>query len=215
MAEFRDLQGNVSSGGIGADALALQFLILTATRTDEVLWARWSEICLEKREWLGPADRMKSQRPHKVPLSGAAIAILEGMPSVDGPYILPGRERPSVNARRLYKLACRAQGSGGKQPRNKKPAMLTPNTFSRLLHAMGRKTTTRGLRSGFRDWCGDETEYPGEVAEAALAHAVGDETERAYRRGDAFARRRKLMDTWASYLDGVTRDNVVKFPARA
>jgi hypothetical protein len=140
MAEFRDLQGNVSSGGIGADALALQFLILTATRTDEVLWARWSEITLEKREWLGPADRMKSQHPHKVPLSGAAIAILEGMPRVDGnPYIFPGRERPSVDARRLYKLACRAEGSGGKQPRrpNKQPAMLTPNSFARLLRAMG------------------------------------------------------------------------------
>jgi integrase len=217
MAELRDLQGNVSSRGIGVDALALQFLILTAARTDEVLWARWSEIILEKREWLGPADRMKSQRPHRVPLSGAAIAILEAMPRVEGNlFVFSGRDRPPVEARRLYRQACEhAQKDKEEQPRrpNKAPAALTPNTFRRRLRALGFETTGHGFRSVFRDWAGDETEHPREVVEAASVHAVGDKTE-TDRRGDAFALRRKLMDAWAAYLGG-SDDNVLKFQRRA
>jgi integrase len=200
VAAVRDLQGDAASGAINVNALAFEFLILTAARTDEVLAAKWTEIDFEERAWSVPAGRMKSARTHRVPLSDAALRVLDTMPRIDGnPFVFPGRDRPAPQDQEEDQREGQ-QEKRRRRPR-KKPAPLTPKTFTRLLGRLGRKTTTHGLRSCFRDWCGEETEFPREVAEAALAHIVGDETELAYRRGDAFKRRRELMDAWSAYLE--------------
>src|SRR5262245_20772171 len=156
----------------GVSARALEFVILTAARSGEVLGARWSEIDLEAKVWTVPANRIKAKREHRVPLSARAMALIEAMRVIRvSDYVFPGYrpERP------LGDMA---------------------------LH-MGLKRlevpfTVHGFRSSFRDWCGEATNFPREVAEAALAHVVGDETERAYRRGDALEKRRKLMHAWAA-----------------
>lgn len=162
-------------GREGVAAQALAFLILTAGRTGEVLGARWEEIDREARVWTIPAERMKARTEHRVPLSDAALAILNEMfllKDEDG-FVFPGQRR-------------------GKPLSNM--AMLV------LLRRMDRgDLTAHGFRSTFRDWAAERTTFPGEVAEAALAHTIGDKTEAAYRRGDLFGKRRKLMDAWASY----------------
>jgi integrase len=222
MTQLREADTEARKAGVvSVGVLGLQFLILTAARTDEVLSARWDEIDIANREWRIPGSRMKSGRPHNVPLCDAAIAILEAMPRVAGnPFVFPGRDRPPADVRRQYKLASeQAQKEGQKPPRrpsSRRPATLTAETFLRVLRSLNRETTTHGLRSAFRDWAGDCSKQPREIAEAALAHVVGDRTERAYRRGDAFARRRELMEEWASFLETVPGDNVVvQFPRRA
>jgi integrase len=213
VAELRGLKGDVAAGAINVGAYALEFLLLTAARSAEVFSARWTEIDLAQRIWTVPAGRMKSDREHKVPLSGAAVAVLEAMPRVDGnPFVFPGRDRSPPRPKEEKASASEAANRKRRAP--KRPAPLTPKTFERLLGKMGCETVTHGFRSSFRDWAGDCTNYPREVAEAALAHAVGDETERAYRRGDALERRRELMSAWATFLEPAPSDNVVKFPQR-
>jgi integrase len=184
VADLRQWRG-AGSGGYYTAAYALEFLILTATRSSETLGALWSEIDWEARIWRLSAERMKAGRPHDIPLSMTALAILESMQKFgSNPLIFPG-------ARKFI------------------PA--PGKTFERLLTRMGRETTTHGFRSSFRDWAGDKTDFPREVAEAALAHAVGDATERAYRRGDALEKRRALMEMWASFIEGATpKGNVVE-----
>jgi integrase len=156
-------------------ACALEFLILTATRSGEVIGARWQECDLEKGVWTIPAARMKAGRQHRVPLTARAIEILKLMRSIRvGEYVFPSRE-PT------------------------KP--LSSMVLEMLLRRMGQDAiTVHGFRSSFRDWAGETTSFPRETAEAALAHTVGDQTERAYRRGDALEKRRKLMEHWASFL---------------
>lgn len=157
-------------------ALALEFLILTSARSGEALGARWSEIDFEARTWAIPPSRMKAGKEHRVPLSGRALAILERLAGVKtGAFIFPG-QRPS-------------QG-------------LSSMAMEMVLRRMKIEgVTVHGFRSAFRDWCGEATTFPREIAEAALAHRAGDATEQAYRRGDALEKRRGLMEAWAQYLE--------------
>jgi integrase len=162
-------------GRAATAALALEFIIMTAARSGEALGARWSEVDLDAKIWIVPAGRMKGGREHRVPLSGRANEIVETLAkSKRGEFIFPGNKpnRPLSN-------------------------MATDMLLRRMKAG---DVTTHGFRSSFRDWAGELTSFPREVAEAALAHAVGDETERAYRRADALAKRRKLMDAWMQYL---------------
>jgi integrase len=154
-------------------ARALEFAILTAARTGEVINARWDEIDLQAKVWTVSAERMKAGREHRVPLSGSAVGILERMQQVrQNDHIFPGERRAS----------------------------LSNMSFLMLLRRMDRDDlTTHGFRSTFRTWAAECTTYPREIAEAALAHVVGDATEQAYQRGDVFEKRRKLMDAWATY----------------
>ena len=158
----------------GLAARALEFLILTAARTGEIIGARWEEVDVDERLWTIPADRMKAGKEHRVPLSERAVAIIKELTeSRTGEFIFPGRKtgNPMSNM-----------------------AML------KLLQRMGQADlTAHGFRSTFRDWAAEQTSFPHEVAEMALAHTVGDKVEAAYRRGDLFQKRRQLMDDWAQY----------------
>ena len=171
----------------GIAARGLEFAILTAARSGEVRGATWDEIDLEKRLWTIPADRMKAGKEHVVPLSDAAVALLEAMPRMKGSnYVFPA-------------------------PRG---GAMSDMTLAAVLKRMGKAgVTVHGFRSSFRDWVAEETDHPGEVAEMALAHMIEDETEAAYRRGTLLAKRRRLMEDWAAYLAGVGAGNVV--PLRA
>jgi integrase len=156
----------------GVAARALEFTILTAARTGEVLGSRWEEIDLQTKVWTVPASRMKAGREHRVPLSRAAISLLKNMRSTGrNDLVFPGERR-------------------GKPLSNMSMLM--------TLRRMGRNDlTAHGFRSTFRDWAAECTNFPREVAEGALAHVVGDKAEAAYRRGDLFEKRRRLMDAWA------------------
>ncbi len=158
----------------GVTALALEFVILTAGRSNEVLGARWDEFDLSKRVWIVPAARMKAGREHRIPLSPAALAILDYLKEVrDGDFAFPGRRRGRP---------------------------LSPMALVMVLRRMKVDATVHGFRSAFRDWVGERTSFPRELAEAALAHLVGDAVERAYRRGDALEKRRELMEAWARFV---------------
>jgi integrase len=150
----------------------LRFAILTAARTAEVLGATWDEIDLEAGVWTVPAERMKAGREHRVPLSAAALAIVEGMTGRRrNDFVFPGDLAERIGAVQLWKA----------------------------LKRLGADVTVHGFRSSFRDWCGNETSFPREVAEQCLAHSAGDRTEQAYRRGDALEKRRQVMQAWADY----------------
>jgi integrase len=156
----------------GVRERALEFLILTASRSAEARGAQWAEIDTAAKVWTIPGERMKSGKPHRVPLSPRALAIIEQMQGVRrNEYVFPGAQRES----------------------------LTEHPMRDLLKRWGLATTVHGLRSSFRDWCREQTSYPREVAEHALAHTVGDQTERAYARGDLLEPRRRLMTAWADY----------------
>jgi len=155
--------------------LALELLILTATRTNEVLEAEWPEIDLQAKLWTIPDGRMKGEREHRVPLASRAIEILQA-------------------ARKL------GDGTGLVFPGAIEGKPLNDDTLRRKVRSMGFDViTVHGFRSSFRDWCSEQTTTPREVAEAALAHALEDATEAAYSRTDYFEKRRKLMDEWATY----------------
>jgi integrase len=165
-------------------AHALEFLILTATRTAEVIGATWSEVDLDAAVWTIPAERMKAKKEHRVPLSKPALAILKRLHKHRaGEFVFMGT-RP------------------GKPLSNM--ALLT------LLVRMGRSNlTVHGFRSTFRDWCAERTHFPREVAEHALAHSLPDKVEAAYRRSDLFEKRRRLMDTWARYCGVIEKTGTV------
>jgi integrase len=158
----------------GIASRALEFLILTAARTGEVIGARWDEVDLEGKTWIVPAARMKAGREHRVPLSAATVTVLEQMKEIrESEFVFPG-------------------GKKGKPLSNM--AMLA------VLKRMGwGELTAHGFRSSFRDWAAEQTNFPHEVAEMALAHTVGDKVEAAYRRGDLFQKRRQMMDGWARF----------------
>lgn len=163
-------------GRPAASARALEFLILNASRTSEVLGMRVGEVDFERSIWTVPAVRMKSARMHEVPLAKASVALLR--------TVIP--EGASADAHVF----------GGDAP-------LSNMSMAMLMRRMGRgDLTVHGFRSSFRDWAGDATEHPREIAEMALAHVIGNDAELAYRRGNALARRARLMADWASYLDG-------------
>lgn len=166
----------------GIAARALEFAILTAARTGEVIGARWDEINLKTRVWTVPAARMKSGRDHRVPLTAVAIAVLEQMlRHRENDYVFPGHRR----------------------------AMLSNMAMDMLLRRMGRDVTVHGFRSTFRDWAAERTNFQGEVAEAALAHVVGDKVEAAYRRGELFEKRQRMMEAWSSYCEDGEAGKVV------
>jgi integrase len=161
------------SGRNAVAARALEFVILTAARSGEVLGAMWSEIDRERKIWTIPAVRMKAGREHRVPLSSRAMEIVEEMAKLgtEG-YVFPG-------------------------PKPKKP--LSSMAMAMLLRRMKNGVTVHGFRSTFRDWASETTGFSHEVCEMALAHTIGNKAEAAYRRGDLFDKRRKLMEAWAGY----------------
>jgi integrase len=161
--------------------LAFEFLILTATRTGEVLGAKWREVDFEQKIWRVPGERMKSARQHVVPLPERCLDILVRAKALSGSgeYIFPGRSAD-------------------------KP--LSNMVFLMTLRRMGLNITVHGFRSSFRDWASERTNFAREVCEQALAHVVKDKTEAAYRRGDLLDKRRDLMTSWAAFatLDTLT-----------
>ncbi|MFF9553162.1 tyrosine-type recombinase/integrase [Methylobacterium fujisawaense] len=172
---FKDVPAFMETitGQPGVAAKLMAFTILTAARTGEALGARWSEIDMNAGTWTVPAERMKGGVEHRVPLSAPVLALLAGMRGLDGEFVFPGGRR-------------------GKPLSNM--AMLV------LLRRMERTDlTVHGFRSSFRDWASETTHFPSEVVEMALAHAIESKVEAAYRRGDLFAKRRKLMDAWAQF----------------
>lgn len=178
---FADVPGfmeRLKSKRVTASTLALQLLVLTASRSGEVRLADWSEFDLAARLWHRPAERMKSGRPHTVPLSKAALAVLDAAASLSG-----GRTGLVFQ--------------GGRRG-----APLSDMTLTKRLRDMGLSCTAHGFRSSFRDWVSETTDFDGDVAEAALAHVVKNATEAAYRRGDLLEKRRGMMDAWAGYCVG-------------
>lgn len=171
-------------------ARALEFSILCASRTAEVVEARWAEIDREAKLWIIPAERMKAGREHRVPLCDRAVAILGIAEKMKiGEFIFPGQRRS-------------------------KP--LSNMAMAMLMRRLGAEAfTVHGFRSSFRDWAGEDTSFPREVAEAALAHVIGNKVEQAYRRADALAKRRKLMDAWAGYCASSKAENVVAITRKA
>jgi integrase len=158
----------------GVAARALEFAILTAARTGEVIAAQWHEISLGERLWTVPAGRMKAGKEHRVPLSDAALAILADLHKLrHGDYIFEGGRTSQPISNMAMTMTLRRMGRG--------------------------ELTVHGFRSTFRDWAAERTGFPSEVAEMALAHSVSDKVEAAYRRGDLFQKRRQLMDAWARF----------------
>jgi integrase len=163
----------------GVAARALEFAILTAARTGEVIGAKWEEIDFAERLWIIPAERMKAGREHRVPLSDAALEIL-------------GKLRETRRGKFIF------YGSRAGRPISNMAMLM-------LLRRMRRgDLTAHGFRSSFRDWVAERTNFPAEVAEMALAHSVSDKVEAAYRRGDLFQRRRQLMQAWARFASSPT-----------
>lgn len=155
-------------------ALALEFTILSAARTGEVIGATWAEIDLANATWTVPAARMKAGREHRVPLSDRAVEILEETRKLGGDLLFPGQ----------------------------RSAQLSGMSMAMLLRRMEMDVTVHGMRSAFRDWAAECTGYPHEVCEMALAHTIANKAEAAYRRGDLFEKRRRLMDDWAAFCAG-------------
>ena len=170
------------------DAIAargLEFAILTAARTGEVIGARWPEINCAERVWIIPGERMKAGRDHRVPLSKPALAIVDAMAGIrHGDFVFAG-------------------GQAGQS--------LSNMAFLMLLRRMKRsELTAHGFRSTFRDWAAERTNFPAEVAEMALAHTVDDKVEAAYRRGDLFEKRRQIMEAWAEFCAApLTNDHTI------
>jgi integrase len=156
----------------GLAARALEFTILCASRSGEVRGATWTEIDLENAIWTIPADRMKAGKEHRVPLSDAALQVLNNLPKFkDNPLVFPAPR-------------------GGE---------MSDMTMTAVMRRMEVNAVPHGFRSTFRDWAGERTNYSREVAEQALAHAIGNQVEAAYRRGDALEKRRQMMKDWADF----------------
>jgi len=177
MVELRNCNGTASR--------ALEFCILTASRSGEVRGARWSEFDIEKKIWTIPAGRMKSKRTHEVPLSLAAVKILTSI-EPSGELVFVGRAKQELSDMSLTAVIRR----------------LNNEKVPRWTDGNGDGVTVHGFRSTFRMWAAETTNYPREVAEHALAHQLPDAVERAYQRGSQFAKRASLMAEWAAYCGG-------------
>ena len=187
---YRDVPAFIArlKGIEGTSARALELQVLTAARTGEVLGATWKEIDLDAAVWTLPKHRMKARKEHRVPLSKAAIQLLNEMAELrTSDYVFAG-QKPN------------------------KP--LSNMALTMLMRRMKVDAVPHGFRSAFRDWCGDETSFPREIAEAALAHNVGNEVEQSYRRSDALERRRSLMEAWAGYCFPLASDKIVRLHAK-
>ena len=178
--EVSEALARVRSSAAGTSTkLAFEFLVLTAARSGEVRQATWDEIDLAAAVWTVPADRMKANREHRVPLCERAVEILNEAQAFGdaNPLVFPS-------------------------PRGK---ALSDVTLSKLVKEQGIAAVPHGFRSSFRDWAAERTDHPREVIEAALAHVIQNKVEAAYARSDLFERRRRLMDDWATYLGGRAR----------
>ncbi|MFC3326226.1 tyrosine-type recombinase/integrase [Mesorhizobium cantuariense] len=179
---YKDLPAVIARlrAAAGVSARAVEFAALTAGRSGEVRGAVWDEVDLDAALWTVPAERMKAARDHGVPLSERAVDILRGRKQeATGDLVFEGGKEGAPISDTAMVKALRAAGAGD--------------------------ATLHGLRSSFRDWCGDHTEYPREVAEAALAHVIKDKAEAAYRRGTALEKRRAMMSDWAQFLESPQR----------
>jgi len=179
----------VRASGAGlATKLALELLVLTASRSGEIRLAAWSEFDLKAKVWEVPAERMKMKKLHRVPLSSRALALLDQAKTLD-------------------------DGSGLVFPGTKAGKPLSDMTLSKLVKELGFPVDVHGFRTSFRTWAQERTTFPREVAEAALAHVVGDAVEQAYARSDVFEKRRKMMDAWVAFIAEKRADNVVRIGA--
>ena len=158
--------------------LAYQFVVLTAGRAGEIRGAVWREIDWDNRAWDIPAEKMKARRPHRVPLSEQALAVLKEAWEISG------------------------QDGGLIFPTKRSGKAMSNMVFEMLLRCLEIDSTVHGSRSAFKDWCIEQTAFPWIVSEAALAHRLGDSTETAYARSDLFEQRRALLDAWAAFLTG-------------
>ena len=171
MADLRKRKGLASR--------ALEFSILTAARSGEVRGATWAEIDIVGKTWTIPADRMKAGKEHRVPLSDAAIGLIEALPRVKGTdYVFPAARGGQLSDMALIAVMRRMDREG---------------------------LTQHGFRSTFRDWAGETTAYPREVIEHALAHQLKDKAEAAYQRGDLLTKRARLMADWSTYCGQITK----------
>jgi integrase len=162
----------------GMGSKALQFATLAACRSGEVRNAVWSEFDLQARVWTIPAERMKAKAEHRVPLSAAAVKLIKSMPKIDGcDYVFPSSKGGPISDMTMLQVMRRLE----------------------VKDAKGDICVPHGLRSTFRDWCAEHTNYPRDLAETALAHKIPDKTEAAYRRGDMLEKRRRMMNDWAAF----------------
>lgn len=169
-------------------AKCLEFVVLSAARTGEAVGAKWAEIDLKAKVWTVPPERMKSGREHRVPLSDRAVDILSSLPREDGSeYVFIGAK--------------------AKRP-------LSNMALLQLMRGMGFEAVPHGFRSTFRDWVGEMTTFPAEIAEAALAHVLKDKTQSAYERGDKFEKRRKLAEAWSRFCAKPPVADVIALGAR-
>ena len=173
----------------GLGARALEFLILTAARSGEVRGATWDEIDLNTRLWIVPAERMKMEREHRVPLSNAAVELLSKLPRLEDSDLM--------------------------FPSSKPKTPMSDMTLTAVLRRMKYEdVTVHGFRSTFRDWAAESTNYPSDMAEMALAHSIGDKVEAAYRRGDMLKKRFRMMDDWAKYCETIQNAEGTVIPIR-
>lgn len=173
----------------GSGARALEFTILTAARSGEVRSATWDEIDLKAGLWVIPAERMKMEKEHRVPLSDAALKLLKGLPRLEGEALI--------------------------FPSSKAGKPMSDMTLTAVLRRMERgDITVHGFRSTFRDWAAESTNYPSDMAEMALAHSIGDKVEAAYRRGDMLAKRLRMMNDWAKHCGTVRSASADVVPIR-
>ena len=178
----------------GIAARALEFLTLTAARSGEIRGATWKEIDRISGLWTIPGERMKAGREHRVPLTESAVAILDSLPRLMGSdFVFPAARGGALSdmtisavMRRMQETEVKAGMLGWVDQRSRRPAV------------------PHGLRSTFRDWVAERSDYPRDMAEIALAHSVGSEVERAYRRGDMLEKRRKMMQDWAEFVIGAS-----------
>ncbi|WP_430251247.1 tyrosine-type recombinase/integrase [Neorhizobium sp. DAR64860/K0K1] len=186
---YEDVNGCVAtikaSGASNATKLALELLILSACRSGEVRGARWEEFDAAAKVWTIPAERMKMKKLHRVPLCSRSLAILDEAKAID-------------------------DGSGLVFPGTKQGKTLSDMTLSKLVKELGYAVDVHGFRTSFRTWAQERTNFPREIAEAALAHVSGDAVERAYARSDVFEKRRKMMEAWSGFVAQPRKDNIVR-----
>jgi integrase len=176
----------------GIGARALEFLVLTAARTGEVIGARWKEIDLKNRLWTVPAERMKAGKEHRVPLCPRAISILQAMKPENvesGAFAFPGSQPRKAQSNMVFLMLLRRMKLGD--------------------------LTAHGFRATFKTWAAERTNFPREVVEAALAHVAGDKIEAAYQRGDVFGKRLRLMTAWSDYCSTKPSTKVEVVPMRS
>jgi integrase len=178
----------------GIAARALEFTILTAARTGEVIGARWDEMDLAAGIWTVPEDRMKMKREHRVPLSASALAMLKALPREEGnDFVFVGGKEGAGLSNMAMAAVLKRMGN--------------PDGTTRWVGKNGKPVVPHGFRSTFRDWAAESTAYPNHVVEMALAHTIGNKVEAAYRRGDLFEKRRRLMAEWAKYCASAPKEN--------